>query len=248
MIFVSKYSASGNDFAIFHTFSATDRSKLAKRVCNRNEGIGADGMVVLLPHETYDFQWQFYNSDGSHASMCGNASRAVAHYAYTHGLCGDNPTFLTGAGVISAKVTHDFVVSDLTPPKVIKDNIVEDEKTWSLIDTGVPHLVTRLKDISNFDLLKARRLREKYDANVNIWMKQDGVIFVRTYERGVEDETLACGTGTAACFLQGVLSKQLNTQIKAYPKSKEELSLSYENGIIKFGGKVAEIFATQFKD
>ena len=83
---VAKYSANGNDFVVFHTFVDVDRSDLAKRLCHRQEGVGADGLIVLLPHDTYDFVWQFYNADGSEAAMCGNGSRAAAHYAFSHGL------------------------------------------------------------------------------------------------------------------------------------------------------------------
>jgi len=79
---VAKYSANGNDFVIFHSDVKEDRSELAKEICHRQDGVGADGLIVILPHSQYDFEWQFYNSDGSHADMCGNGSRACAHYAY----------------------------------------------------------------------------------------------------------------------------------------------------------------------
>jgi len=119
-MFVTKYSASGNDFVILHSFKKKDRSELARKLCNRHEGIGADGMVVVLPHSQYDFEWEFYNSDGSIASMCGNASRAVAHYAVSQDLADATMQFLTGAGVIKASVEKDFVTSDLTLAKVIE--------------------------------------------------------------------------------------------------------------------------------
>lgn len=247
-MFISKYSASGNDFVIFHSFVKKDRSRLAKQICNRFNGIGADGLVVVLPHESYDFEWEFYNSDGSVASMCGNASRAVAHYCVNEGLCKNKLAFLTGSGVIKAQVDEDFVTSDLTPPNVLQTNFDEFGKTWSLIDTGVPHLVTYVDDISDFDLVQAKKLREQYNANVNIYTKKEEGIYVRTYERGVEDETLACGTGMAACFLDGVNKKIIKNAIKAYPKSSEELVLSLEDGVIKFGGNVKKVFVTEFKE
>ncbi|MCD4862105.1 diaminopimelate epimerase, partial [Campylobacter coli] len=97
-----KYCASGNDFVIMNASEKKDRSALAKELCNRYEGIGADGFVVILPHKKYDFEWEFYNNDGSTASMCGNGSRAAAHFA--HHINGIKPhmAFLTGAGVIKA--------------------------------------------------------------------------------------------------------------------------------------------------
>lgn len=241
-MFVAKYSASGNDFVIFHAFEKRQRSQLAIKLCDRHEGIGADGLVVVLPHSEYDFEWEFYNSDGSIASMCGNASRAVAHYALSEGLAQSEASFLTGAGVIKTSVQDDFVVSDLSKADVIEPLINEDEHEWSLIDTGVPHLVRFTKSMEEFDLVQARRLRQKYNANVNIWTTNGEEIFVRTYERGVEDETLACGTGMAACFLQGVMSQKISTKVSAIAKSKEQLELELVDGVIKFGGKVKRVF------
>jgi diaminopimelate epimerase len=116
---VSKYSASGNDFVIFHTFRKIDRSNLAKILCDRFNGVGADGLIVILPHSEYDFEWQFYNADGSEASMCGNGSRAAAHYAYVNNLADKKMKFLTGAGVIEAEVDGDIVKSQLTPYKFL---------------------------------------------------------------------------------------------------------------------------------
>ena len=83
---VVKYDASGNDFVIFHSDQEKDYSSLAQKLCNRETGIGADGLIVIVPHDTLDFKWLFYNSDGSYAAMCGNGTRACAHYAYTHNL------------------------------------------------------------------------------------------------------------------------------------------------------------------
>ena len=110
----TKYSASGNDFVIFHTFIEKDYSSDAIKLCSRTEGIGADGLVVLVPSKEADFKWQFYNSDGSHAAMCGNATRAVSHYAFTNNLVTSNEMqFLTGAGLIKSCVENDIVETQL---------------------------------------------------------------------------------------------------------------------------------------
>ena len=247
-MFVSKYSASGNDFVICHGFVKKDRSHIAKAICDRFNGIGADGFVVVLPHNEYDFEWEFYNSDGSVASMCGNASRAVAHYAVHEGLCERQLAFYTQAGVIYAKVEDDFVTSDLTKPIILEDELQEYGKTWSLIDTGVPHLVSHVRCIETFDLQMAQKLRQKYDANVNIWCHEGNTIYVRTYERGVEDETLACGTGMAACFVQGLELGSLPQKVVAIPKSAQQLSLEKSADTIKFGGTVQRVFSTQYKE
>ena len=245
-MFISKYSASGNDFVIFHTFKKVDRSELAKKLCDRFNGVGADGLITLLPHSQYDFEWQFYNSDGSEAEMCGNGSRAVAHYAYSNNLADSQMKFLTTAGVISAKVDGDIVESELTKPIVLKEEFSEDGFDWILLDTGVPHLVTIVDDLNKFDVKLSRKLREKYNANVNFAMLKDGDLLVRTYERGVEDETLACGTGMSACFLQANMKQLVANSSKVYPKSKEELNLRIEDGRLFFKGRVKRVFDTTY--
>ncbi len=243
-MFVSKYSASGNDFVIFHTFKKIDRSALAMKLCDRFNGVGADGLITLLPHSEYDFQWQFYNSDGSEAEMCGNGSRAVAHYAYVNNLANKQMKFLTTAGVISAKVDGDIVESELTKPIILKEEFSEDGFDWILIDTGVPHLVTIVDDLNKFSIKLSRKLREKYNANVNFAMLKDKNLLVRTYERGVENETLACGTGMASCFLQANMKNLVGDNSKVYPKSKEELNLRIEDGKLFFKGRVKKVFDT----
>jgi diaminopimelate epimerase len=243
---VTKYSANGNDFVLFIAKEKSNRSALAKKLCHRQNGVGADGLVVLLPHETYDFEWEFYNSDGSHANMCGNASRAVAHFAHEKGISKEGKAeFLTGAGVIRATINGLYVVSDMTPPKILRDDIDEDGERWWLIDTGVPHLVAIRDSVEEFDLAQARRLRQKYDCNVNICTLKGDALYVRTYERGVEDETLACGTGMVACFLRNHKEKRVPDMMKVHPTSGDELYVSYEEGVYRFGGKVTKTFVAE---
>lgn len=242
---VAKYTASGNDFVIFHTFIKKDFSSLAKELCHRQEGVGADGLIVLVPHQTLDFEWCFYNADGSSAEMCGNGSRACAHYAFENGLAPAQMRFLTLAGEIGCTVSGKRVQSDLTPPKILEKQIVRYGKTWWLIDTGVPHLVTFDADIDVFDIEEARSLRHEYNANVNIASIEKDHIRVRTYERGVEDETLACGTGMAACFYVANQEGKVGDQVMLKPKSGDELFLGLENGIITFTGNVRKVFTTE---
>ena len=245
---LAKYSASGNDFVIFHSFVKRDRSEIAKKLCDRFTGIGADGLIVLLPHERYDFEWEFYNADGSVAEMCGNGSRAAAHYAYGYGLAPKKMRFLTLAGVIEANVEGDVVESQLTEPKIIRSDIQEAGLSWWLIDTGVPHLVTFVEDLKQFDKKIAKNLRDKYNANVN-YAKISGLneMAIRTFERGVEDETLACGTGMAAAFLRANEEKSVGEGVRIYPKSQEELHLRRDKNRLYFEGGVEKIFET-FKE
>jgi diaminopimelate epimerase len=243
---VTKYSANGNDFIMFIAQEHANRSALAKKLCHRQNGVGADGMVVLLPHPEYDFEWEFYNADGSDAAMCGNASRAVAHFAHEKGISKNGEAeFLTGAGVIHATINGLYVVSDMVDPKIIRTDIEEDGELWWLIDSGVPHLVAVRDDITEFDLSQMRRLREKYNANVNICKVEDDTMYVRTYERGVEDETLACGTGMVACFIRNHQEEKVPDQVKVHPKSGDELYVSYEEGVYRFGGKVTKTFVAE---
>ena len=241
---VSKYNASGNDFVIFHAFKQVDCSALAQTLCHRQSGIGADGLIVLLPHETYDFQWQFYNSDGSMAAMCGNGTRACAHYAFQNGLAPANMSFLTQAGVIRSSVEGDIVETQLSESKKLRDPFVYVGKTWYFYDTGVPHLVTFTENLDDFDLALASKLRYEYNANVNFASITPEGLFVRTYERGVEGETLACGTGMAACFRSAYDQGNIPDKIKVYPRSNEELALRIEEGQLYFKGKVSKVFDT----
>ena len=239
---LSKYSASGNDFVIFHADSKKDRSSLAQEICHRQNGVGADGLIVIVPHDMYDFEWQFYNSDGSSAEMCGNGSRACAHYAFTHDLAPKNMSFLTEAGVIKASVDGLMVLSELTPPAILLQDIEFNNKSWWKIDTGVPHMVHITDNIKEFDIDEARELRQKYNANVNIAFVDGENLRVRTYERGVEDETLACGTGMAACFYRALEEKLISDSIKVYPISGETLYLGMNETTITFKGEVKNTF------
>ena len=241
----TKYSASGNDFVIFHTFIEKDYTNEAIKLCNRTEGIGADGLVVIIPSNKADFKWLFYNSDGSNAAMCGNATRAVSHYAFFNNLVPSNEMqFLTGAGLIKSCVENDIVETQLTAPKVIKEEFVQDGFTWYLVDTGVPHLVTIVDDLDSFNHDLCAKMRYEYNANVNFAKIENGIIKVRTYERGVEGETLACGTGMAACFLRANDLGLVENSTFVYPKSGEQLTLSKKNGTIYFKGAVKKVFVT----
>lgn len=243
----TKYSASGNDFVIFHTFTEKDYSKEAIELCNRTEGIGADGFVAIIPSNEADFKWLFYNSDGSEASMCGNATRAVAHYAYNNGLAKDKMSFLTGAGLISSSVEGNIVETQMTKPVLIKEAFEQMGLTWYHIDTGVPHLVALVDDLEKYEHDLCAKMRYEHNANVNIAKVEDKKLYVRTYERGVEGETLACGTGMVACFLRAHNLGLIEDKTLVYPKSGEELTISKKDGDLYFKGAVKQVFTTTIK-
>ncbi len=240
----TKYSASGNDFIITHHFNHEDRSALARALCDRQEGIGADGLIVLLPHETLDFEWDFYNADGSAASMCGNGARAAAHYAYEAGLAPAQMRFLTGAGEIAARIEGADVETELTAHQIHNRSIEEAGLKWWLIDTGVPHLVA-FGDLALFESLPLAKLRRAHNANVNLATIENEMLRVRTFERGVEGETLACGTGMAACFLRAYLEGSAPNPCRVIPKSGETLTLSLMEEKLYFKGAVRRVFEAQ---
>lgn len=217
---------------------------MAKKLCHRQKGVGADGLIVLIPNSEHDFKWLFYNSDGSDAAMCGNGSRACAHYAYTNGLANKDMSFLTDAGVISSSVVGNIVESELTKVKELAKSFEEEGREWFFYDTGVPHLVTVINDLNEYNRELASKMRYKYNANVNFVLNGKNGLHVRTYERGVEDETGACGTGMAACFYTLNKENKIGDSSKVYPTSKEELNLRISNGRLFFKGEVTKVFET----
>lgn len=240
-MFFSKYSASGNDFILTHTFGTQKRAfdKLAQKICNRHQGVGADGLIILKPHLEYDFEWEFYNCDGSIAQMCGNGSRAAAMYAYHQGIAGERQSFLTLAGVINVTIENNKAESALSGVKVLQENICELDNTWVLIDTGVPHLVCEKKNaLSKEDL---RSLRHKYNANVNVAEVLQDRVIARTFERGVEDETLACGTGMAAMFYYLFSQAKIPNPCLFNPASGEEVFVRESEGKLLLKGEVHKI-------
>lgn len=243
---IYKYYANGNDFVIFNSGEKKDRSELAKRLCNRYKGIGADGLIVILPHEEYDFEWEFYNCDGSTAAMCGNGARVAAHFAQKIKQKSEL-SFLTGAGVIKAKILQDLVEISLGKVKYIKEPFLFEGRLWYECDTGVPHLVTFTQNLDELDLKICEILRKKYNANVNYArIVDEKCIQVRTYERGVEAETLACGTGMSACFYLAFLQNLVQKEAKLLPKSQEEVFIRVENEVLYFKGLVHYCFEANY--
>jgi len=242
---LTKYNASGNTFVIFYTQDEKDYSKDAIRLCKEHN---TDGLIALVPHQQYDFKWLFYNNDGSTASMCGNGTRAVAHFALTNNIATSPMRFLTGAGVIECIVEDDIVQTTMTQPKILKEEFTQFDLQWYIIDTGVPHLVTIVDDLNKFSLDICSKMRYQYDANVNFAKIDNDILYVRTYERGVEDETLACGTGMTACFLRANQLNLIPNQIQVIPKSKEILYLKKDNNNIYFKGKVTSEYSMEIDD
>jgi diaminopimelate epimerase len=207
-----KMSGAGNDFILIDNrdgrLAPADQADLARAVCRRKLSVGADGLILIENSPTVDFRWRFYNADGSVAEACGNGSRCAARFAFLNGIAGNTMRFETIAGIIAATVDGDSVKVNMTDPKDLKIDLVVDldgkPLPLSRVNTGVPHVVVPVDDLDTVDVVGlGRRLRFHPDfgpagTNVNFVRRRDRFLAVRTYERGVEDETLACGTGCTA--------------------------------------------------
>ena len=211
-----KMSGSGNDFIIIDNRTAAIQhihlTAFIPSVCRRRMSVGADGVILVEDSETADFKWHFFNSDGSRAEMCGNGARCAARFAYLNQIAGSSMSFETDAGRVHAEIKYDRVKIKMTDPvDMMLDYsipLAHGDQIISSINTGVPHVVLETEAVETVDVgLKGREIRyhkefEPQGTNVNFVtpMAQD-LIVIRTYERGVEDETLACGTGAVAAAL-----------------------------------------------
>jgi diaminopimelate epimerase len=262
MIEFYKMSGSGNDFIIIDnrdlSLNVGDLPAFARRVCARKISVGADGLFLIEPSRTVDFKWQFFNSDGSVAEMCGNGSRCVARFAYLKGITGKKMSFETIAGIISAEVNDDIVKVKLTDPSSVKAKIKiaanGQEFILDSIDTGVPHAVVFVDDLDNCDVYdNGRKIRyhknfapRGTNADFAAVINQHK-IKVRTYERGVEDETLACGTGMVAAVLTAAQRGLVESPTDVLVQSGETLRIYFTKKDDRFGeiyleGKVKIVY------
>jgi diaminopimelate epimerase len=237
-----KMSGSGNDFIIIDnrdlSLNVGDLPSFARRVCERKISVGADGLLLIEPSKTVNFKWQFLNSYGSVAEMCGNASRCVARYAYLKGIAPEKMSFETIAGIISAEVKDDVVKVRLTDPSPIQSigKLIFDDCQFNLdcVDTGVPHAVTFVDNLDTCTVFEWGRKIRRHDifqprgTNANFAKVIDRhKIRVRTYERGVEDETLACGTGDVASVLAAASRGLVDSPVDVIVRSGETLRIYF---------------------
>ena len=236
-------SGSGNDFIIIdnrdNVVEEKNLTKFITSVCRRKMSVGADGLILIENAENVDFKWRFYNSDGSRAEMCGNGARCAARFAHINKIAGPEMSFETDAGIVSAQVNNGLVKVKLTDSKDLKVDFAIDLEDGpvkvSSINTGVPHVVIPVDDIYDVEVVKlGREIRyhEKFapaGTNVNIYCQEkEDKITIRTYERGVEDETLACGTGVVACVLVYAYKAKMKSPISVRTKSGEWLLVYFE--------------------
>lgn len=201
-----KYQGTGNDFILIddrtHTFVA--EPTLISRLCHRRFGIGADGLILLRTHPDYDFEMVYFNADGAEGSMCGNGGRCTVRFAHDLGLFSDHTTFLAVDGPHEATATPDIIHLKMSPVHGL-----DRHETYDFLNTGSPHYVAYVEQVDTTDVVaigRAVRYGEVYGpvggTNVNfVEVQSPNHLKVRTYERGVEDETYSCGTGVTACAL-----------------------------------------------
>jgi diaminopimelate epimerase len=200
-----KYQGTGNDFVLvdnrLQRFSKND-TKLVAKLCDRKFGIGGDGLILLEEHSIVDFNMVYYNSDGNISSMCGNGGRCITHFANFLGMIDITATFAAIDGLHDTKIENGLVHLKMHDVAEIKD-----DDDFTFLDTGSPHHVEMVENLATFDVVaNGRNIRDnRYGttgANVNFVEEiGDNTFAVRTYERGVEDETLSCGTGVTAVAL-----------------------------------------------
>jgi len=236
-------SGSGNDFIIVDNrnkiVDETDLPKFIAKVCRRKMSVGADGFILVENTEGADFKWRFYNSDGSAAEMCGNGARCVARYAYVTGIAGPVMSFDTQAGMVHAQVVGERVKVKMTDPLDLKIEYPIELKNGSLsissVNTGVPHVVIVKDSIDTVEVVNiGREIRFHHGfapagTNVNfICYLKDNIIAIRTYERGVEDETLACGTGAIAGAIVMACREKLKSPVNVLTRSGGYLNVIYQ--------------------
>jgi diaminopimelate epimerase len=247
-----KLSGSGNDFVLIDNRGLSlsgDLTGLVRGLCARRTGVGADGVLLLEPAKGADFRMRYLNADGGEVEFCGNGGRCSAYMARRLGLAGDRMTFLAGDGHHKAEVTGERVKLGMSDPRDISLGFLleVDGRGYaaSFADTGVPHVVIQVGDVGAVDVAgmgRAIRHHHQYaprGTNANFVEVVDRRrLKVRTYERGVEDETLACGTGCTAAAVVAVLRGLADPPVECLTRGGEVLTVH----LSREGQAVADVF------
>jgi diaminopimelate epimerase len=210
----NKYQGTGNDFVIIDNRNGSfdpGNSRLINKLCDRRFGIGADGLILISDSHQNDFEMKYFNSDGHEGSMCGNGGRCSSAFAIKSGIASKELSFKAIDGVHKARLENGIIslsMNDVQKPKKVSGNY--------FINTGSPHYIIFKKDIDQIDVnSEGKKIRWSNDfvpggTNVNFVEITDNGIYVRTFERGVEEETLSCGTGVTASAIASVLSRHFD--------------------------------------
>lgn len=237
-----KMHGAGNDFILVddraENFPAQERAWLAS-IASRRTGVGCEGVILIQPSDRADFRMRFYNPDGGEVEMCGNGARCVARLAHDLGAAGASMDFDTVAGLIHADVRGEEVELQMTEPKDWRTGLALDidGATWpcDFVNTGVPHVVTRVQDVSTVEVQRiGRAIRHHAEfapagTNVNfVEVTGPSSLRVRTYERGVEQETGACGTGIVASALLLGKAGAVRAPVQVTAASGDTITVDFE--------------------
>lgn len=218
-----KFHGTGNDFIMIDGFVTKPVLSAAKirEACDRHFGIGADGLILVVPSDIYDFEMIYYNSDGSKASMCGNGARCAVSFCQMLGIASGHTTFLAGDGVHKAVVEKTIDSTWNVDVSIIDVGFPVRHDDGFYINTGTHHLVKFIDNVNSINIsvdgpiLRNDPRFAPHGVNVNWVSMKPGILSVRTYEKGVEAETLSCGTGvTASALTAGMLTGITNWKVK----------------------------------
>ncbi|MNF82953.1 Diaminopimelate epimerase [compost metagenome] len=241
-----KYQGTGNDFVMIDNrtnFFPKEDIQLIEQLCDRRFGIGADGLILLENDSDTDFRMVYYNSDGNESSMCGNGGRCLVAFANQLGVINNQAIFMATDGLHHASVGNDAIVS----LQMIDVDEIQKKDSYTFLNTGSPHHVQIVEDLKNYNVkdngasIRYGELYGEKGSNVNFVKKIDDDTFsVRTYERGVEDETLACGTGvTAVAIAMNAIGQTDKTSINLNVEGGK-LVVSFD----KVGDQFTNVFLT----
>lgn len=234
-----KYQGTGNDFVMIDNRLLTfpkNNTKLIEKLCDRRFGVGADGLILLENHDEYDFKMVYYNSDGNESSMCGNGGRCLVAFAKQMNVVSDKAEFEAVDGYHYATIDKkDFVSLQMK-----NVDSVDIKETYTFLNTGSPHHVEMVSDLKSYNV-KAKGAEIRYSdlygkagSNVNfVAQVNENTFSVRTYERGVEDETLSCGTGVTAVAIAMFVTKKTTSNHVNLNVEGGKLAVNFEedNGV-----------------
>ncbi len=263
----TKMSGAGNDFIIIDDDDNPEflfSEKTIQKLCDRHNGIGADGVILISSSEQYDFVMNYYNADGSTGSLCGNGARCAVKFAFNTKRIKDNSArFLSNNSEYCGKILEDGTIRiNLNPPYDLRINIqlkaAGKDIAAHFINTGSPHVVIKVEELDNIPIetigKEIRYLPEFVPGgtNVNFVKIEKEEIHIRTYERGVERETLACGTGSVAAAIICHETDGIKTPVTILPRSKDKLFVNFdvrndEFSNVSLTGPVKEVFKGQFQ-
>src|SRR2546429_1386740 len=248
MLRFTKMNGAGNDFVMIDNRAGEvhlSAQQIAK-ICDRHRGVGADGVLLVEPAtNSADFRMRYYNSDGGEAEMCGNGARCFARFVEKVADARENVSFETPAGIIAAQLQGELVTLHMSEPTDLQLNVTlavgSENKIIHFVNTGVPHVVIRVVNIEEIDVLhegaaiRRHAMFSPKGANVNFLEGRGGnKIAIRTYERGVEGETLACGTGVVASALIFAATEDVNGPIGVLVRGGNELQVGFEKTGMQF--------------